>query len=107
MTRKSKFSLEFKEELVKEYLQGLSDSEELSAKHGISARYLRRLVLRYQDQGCLIDRDKNIVYDESLKLTCVLWVLKDGLSLSEAAGKAGIPSDSTLVKWIALYRESG
>lgn len=107
MTRKSKFSLEFKEEIVKEYLQGRSSSEELSSKHGISPRYLRRLALRYQVHGHLVDSDKNIVYDESFKLRCVLWVLENGLSLSEATSKAGIPSDSTLVKWIALYREYG
>lgn len=107
MNRKTKFSLDFKESLVKELLQGRIGSTELSVKHGISARYLRRLAKRYEDHGSLNHQDSNNSYEKSFKLACVLSVIKKRLSLSEAATQFGIPSDSTLLHWMKLYGEFG
>ncbi|HEY0899938.1 MAG TPA: IS3 family transposase [Sphingobacteriaceae bacterium] len=107
MNRKSKFSIQFKEDLVKEYLQGSYGLKDFAAKHGISNQYLSRLILRYEALGGLHTQSKNNVYDASFKLTCVLSVLKDNLSLSEAASKFGVPSDSTLFNWIRRYEQFG
>lgn len=106
-TRKSKFTIQFKEDLVKEYLQGKSSSIELSVKYGISDRYLRRLATEYDAQGGFIKPISNKVYEPSFKLTCVLSVLKDKLSLTEASLKFGIPTDSTLFTWIRRYEQFG
>lgn len=107
MERKTKFSISFKETLVREYLHGVSSSEELSCKYGISSRYLRRLAKRYSDTGCLGTDGNNNLYGKDFKLGCVLSVLRKKLSLSEATSRFGIPNDSTLVKWINLYDEFG
>lgn len=107
MDRKTKFSLSYKEGLVKELLRGRIGSVALSAKHGISARYLRRLAKRYQDHGSLSHQHMNNSYEKAFKITCVLSVIKKRLSLSEAATHFGIPSDSTLVHWMKLYGEFG
>jgi len=107
MKRKTKFSISFKEALVKEILLGTVRSTALAANHGISARYLRRLVKRYEDHGSLSHQDSNTIYDKTFKVACVLSVIKKRLSLSEAASSFGIPSDSTLVHWMKLYGEFG
>jgi transposase len=107
MNRKTKFSVSFKEALVKELLQGRIGSTELSAKHGISARYLRRLAKRYEDHGSLSHQHSNNLYEKTFKIACVLSVIKKRLSLSEAATCFGIPSDSTIVHWMKLYGEFG
>ena len=107
MDRKTKFSIKFKEDVVKEHLQGRLSLREISIKYGISSQYLYRLVLKYESQGGFILQSGNNIYDKSFKLACVLSVFQDKLSLSEAALKFGIPSDSTIVKWIKLYRELG
>lgn len=107
MNRKTKFSLSFKESLVKELLEGKIGSRALSAKHGISARYLRRLAKRYEDHGSLSHQESKNIYEKSFKIACVLSVIKKRLSLSEAATCFGIPSDSTIVHWMKLYGEFG
>lgn len=107
MNRKSKFSIQFKEDLVKEYLQGSYGLKEFAAKHGISNQYLSRLILRYGALGGLHTQSKNNVYDASFKLACVFSVLKDNLSLSEVASKFGVPSDSTILNWIRRYEQFG
>lgn len=107
MNRKTKFSISFKEALVKELLQGTVGSTALAAKHGISARYLRRLVKRYEDHGSLSHQHSNNLYEKTFKIACVLSVIKKRLSLSEAASSFGIPTDSTIVHWMKLYAEFG
>lgn len=107
MNRKTKFSLNFKEALVKEVVSGSIGSRELSRKHGINDRYLRRLVKNYEDRGSLSHQQVNNIYDKALKVACVLSVIKKRLSLSEAATCFGIPSDSTIVHWMKLYGEFG
>ncbi len=107
MDRKTKFSIKFKEDLVKEYLQSTFSSSQLSDKYGISPRYLRRLVIKYEAPGGLTQQSVNNIYDQAFKLGCVMSVLNDKLSLSAAALKFGIPSDSTLFTWIKLYEELG
>lgn len=107
MKRKVKFSIEFKEDLVKEYLQGRCSLVHLCSKYDISLSYFKRLVLRYEKQGSLSQQDKNNSYEKSFKLDCVLSVQKRGLSLSQAARIFGVPSDGTISKWIGLYNEFG
>lgn len=107
MNRKTKFSVSFKEALVKELLQGRIGSTALSAKHGISARYLRRLAKRYEDHGSLSHQGSNNSYEKAFKIACVLSVIKKRLSLSEATTHFGIRSDITLVHWMKLYGEFG
>lgn len=107
MTRKTKFSIKFKESLIKQYLQGASGLSDLSKKHGIEKRYLRRLVHRYEKQGSLIQLEGNNFYEKPFKLKCVLSVLKNRLSLSRAAMIYGIPSDSTIWNWLNLYNKFG
>jgi transposase len=107
MNRKTKFSISFKETLAKELLSGTSGSKALSLKHGISARYLRRLAKKYEDHGSLTHQDHNTFYEKDFKIACVLSVIKKRLSLSEAATIFGIPNDSTLVRWMKLYGEFG
>lgn len=107
MKRKVKFSIEFKEDLVKEYLQGRCSLVHLCSKYDISLSYFKRLVLMYEKQGSLSQQDKNNSYEKSFKLECVLSVQKRGLSLSQAARIFGVPSDGTISKWIGLYNEFG
>lgn len=107
MNRRTKYSLTFKEALVKELLSGRSGSSELSLKHGISARYLRRLAQRYQELGSLIQSNRNNFYTKDFKIACVLCVKQNQISLSEVATRLGIPSDSTLIKWVTLYNKFG
>ena len=105
--RKSKFSIQFKEDVVREYRQGPYSSIELSSKYGISERYLRRLIARYETDGRLDQQSLRNTYEPSFKLVCVLSVLKDNLSLGEASLKFGVPSDSTILTWIRRYKEFG
>jgi transposase-like protein len=105
--RKSKFSIQFKEELVKEYRRGTQSAKELSEKYGISVRYLENLVQRYTAQGCLFEQPSINIYEPSFKMRCVRSVLEDKLSLREASFKFGVPTDSTILKWIRRYEQFG
>jgi transposase-like protein len=82
MKRKTKFSISFKESVVKELLKGSSGSIALSSKYGISGLYLRRLAKRYEDHGSLSHQQDNNSYDKTVKIAYILSVLKKRLSLS-------------------------
>jgi transposase len=106
-SRKRRYSIQFKTELVKEYLRGTESSRQLAEKHGICDRYLRTLIRRYQADGGLYQQLTCNVYDASFKLACVRSVLEDKLSLREAALKFGVPADSTIMTWIRRYEQFG
>lgn len=106
-SRKRRFSIQFKEELVKDYLQGTHSAKQLSEKHGVCERYLRTLARRYQADGRLHQQSTYNIYDPSFKMRCIRSVLEDKLSLREAAIKFGVPSNSTINTWIRRYEQFG
>ena len=97
----------FKESLVKELLEDRIGSKVLSAKHSISAPYLRRLAKHYEDQGSLSHKEGNNFYDKTFKIACVLSVIKKKLSLTEVATCFGTSTDGTIIHWMKLYGEFG
>jgi len=108
MSRKRKYSDEFRLQIVKEYLEGRNGGyHTLSDKYGISYGNIKHWVHIYESGG--IEALVNVprIYDGEFKVQVVEYMHQNSLSVTQTAAKFGIKSIPTLSKWERIYYEEG
>lgn len=102
---KSKWTTEFKEQVVKEYKEGKSSYRDLTKKYGISKDTIREWVLKYDVGGktSLERKGNNKRYSKEFKQKCVMEYLNGYGSLIDICLKHNISTHEVLRKWIMLY----
>ena len=106
----SKYSFEFKKQVVLEYLNGEGGTPYLSNKYGLGSNsQLRKWISNYKkfgDEGLMRSR-KQISYSFERKLSVVELYLSSELSYQELALQEGILNPSQIVKWVNDFRIAG
>ena len=102
---KTKFSTEWKIEIVKKYLSGEGTYKSLAEAHGISERILRSWTQKYRKQGeaGFFRTNGNAHYSKEFKLKCVKAVLNGEGSIDDIVAKYNISTRSVLRCWIMKY----
>lgn len=103
----SKYSNEFKLEVVNYVLNNNVGVNHASKKYGIPYEHVRRWVKRYEVYGIEGLLMKKGSYDGSFKQNVVEYMHTNHLSCSETALKFGIPQDVTVGRWERIYYEEG
>ena len=108
MSRKRKYSDEFRLSVVKEYLSGTNGGfETLSRKYEMPQAQLRRWVHLYEQHGAEGLFKVSATYSGEFKIYVVEYMHNNSLSLREAASHFCIPSVPTISKWERIYYEEG
>ena len=106
----TKYNLEFKLKIVKEYLEGNIGYLSLAKKYNIkSESVIRRWVNAYktQDYEGLEVKRKNNKYTLEFKLNTVNLYLTGEMSYQSLANKLKINNPSIITRWVTEYREKG
>ena len=108
MSRKRKYSDEFRLSVVKEYLSGTNGGfETLSRKYEMPKAQLRRWVHLYEQHGAEGLLKVSATYSGEFKIHVVEYMHTNSLSITEAANLFCIPSATTVGKWERIYYEEG
>jgi transposase len=108
MSRKRKYSNEFRLQAVKDYLSETAGGySAVAEKYGIDRTMLRRWVQCYRIHGSEGLAKSSGSYGGELKLYVVEYMHANGLSLTETASYFSIPSVPTVAKWERIYYEEG
>lgn len=109
MSRKVKYSKEFKLKAVRSILEEGQGITSVSDKLCLNESDLKKWVKYYERYGIwsLEPRSTNGKYPLTFRLKVIDDILHNGLSIREAALKFNIPSHSTVQKWFFAYREKG
>lgn len=106
----SKYNLEFKLKVVKEYLEGNIGYLSLAEKYNIkSESEIRRWVNAYKTQGYegLEVKRKNNKYTLEFKLNAVNLYLTGEMSYQSLANELKINNPPMIAKWVKDFREEG
>lgn len=107
MSRKIKYDVDFKLQVVHQIIKGKESVDSMSIKYNIATSQLKRWVHFYRLHGIDGLLPSNRHYSPEFKLEVVLEVKSKSLSLKEASRQFRIPSDFTLKKWLTLYDSFG
>ena len=108
MSRKRKYSNEFRVRVVQEYLSGkYGGFERLGKKYGMEHSIIRRWVHLYERHGVEGLVKTSGTYSGEFKLHVVEYMHINQMSLSETANYFCIPSHPTIAKWERIYYEEG
>jgi transposase len=105
-----KFSSQFREKVVLEFLNGGESSTSLAKKYGIGSH---RTILNWVNQfkeygGSSFDiRSPKFVYDGNFKLEVLKWKKRNRASLPETALHFDISAPSTIWSWERKLEEKG
>ena len=112
-TNKS-YSIEFKEEVVKDYLSGAKSSVDVAVKYNISCSMVREWVSKYNKGEELKDYDprsevyamksRKTTFEERLEI--VKYVIENNNDYKGAADKYSIKY-SSIYQWVKKYNELG
>lgn len=106
----TKYNLEFKLKVVKEYLEGNIGYISLTKKYNIkSEAVIRRWVNAYKTQGYegLEVKRKNNKYTFEFKLNTVNLYLTGEMSYQSLANELKINNPPMIAKWVKEFREEG
>ena len=108
MSRKRKYSNEFRLKVVLEYLSGQTGGfETIAHKYGINHSTVQRWVHKYELHGTEGLFKTSGSYGGIFKINVVEFMHAKNMSLIETAHYFCIPSDSTVAKWERIYYEEG
>ncbi|CAJ1190453.1 hypothetical protein LCR01_05710 [Companilactobacillus crustorum] len=105
----TKFSLDLKLKIVKEYLKGTSSSK-LEQKYNVKNHFsVYNWANRYQRYGIdgLKERNKRIKYDGTFKLKVLDWKYRHHATYSETALNFDISNTGTIANWQKKYNDCG
>ena len=105
MGRNGKYTIEFKKEIVKKYLNGEGSSLVLGKEFGINDTLIRRWTKKYTTFGeTAFDKHQiNSSYTKEFKTQVVIDYLNGVGSYDELTNKYNIPSHETIRKWVKDY----
>ncbi len=108
MTRKRKYSNEFRLKLVQEYLSGCNGGfERIAKKYGIPYSILKQWVHLYEQHGAAALTARSRTYSGEFKIHVVEYMHRNRMSLRETATHFCIPSAPTVSNWERIYYEEG
>lgn len=107
MSRKIKYDVDFKLQVVHQIIKGKESVDSLSIKFNIADSLIKRWVHFYRLHGIDGLLPSNRHYSPEFKLQVVHAVKTNSLSLKEASRQFRISSDSILKKWLFLYDSLG
>ena len=108
MSRKRKYSNEFKLKVVEDYLSGKSGGIRLlQHKYGVPHSMIERWIRLYELHGVEGICNSSGTYSGDFKIHVIEYMHANGLSLTEAANIFCIPSRTTVAKWERIYYEEG
>ena len=105
-----KFSSEYREKVVLDYLNGGGGSKELAKKYGIgSHQTILNWVNHYKKYGdkAFDVRSPQDVYDGKFKLEVLEWMGRNRASLRETSLHFDITTPSTILSWKRKFEEKG
>ncbi|HFW2888805.1 TPA: IS3 family transposase [Salmonella enterica subsp. enterica serovar Potsdam] len=107
MNKKTKYSLEFRLNVVKFYLSGQGSMNATSKHFNVHKSIVSQWVASYQMHGIDGITWKNDNHDFDFKLAIVRIVMSEGLSSREAAARFNISEPSVVRRWVNTYEKSG
>lgn len=99
---KFQFTVEFREQVVKEYLDENYSISSLAEKYNLGITTIREWINKYREHGILAFAEKR-TYSEEMKNKCVKAILSGEYSRNEIVAKYNITSRRVLNTWIKLY----
>jgi transposase len=103
-----KYTKEFKQTVVHDYLSSHEGYQNVSRRHGMANRsLLERWVAAYRIHGDAGLSPKRSRYDADFKLSVLQHMWENQLSITETAAKFDIRRHSTVGDWERVYREGG
>ena len=108
MSKKRKYSNEFRLKIVKEYLGGKNGGTKLIGhKYGIAHSDVSQWAHLYAEGGYEALTKAPGSYDGKYKIHIVEYMHQNCLSLRQTAAKFGLPDHKTIAKWERIYLEEG
>ena len=108
MSRKRKYSDEFRIKVVLEYLSGQSGGfGTIANKYGLHHSIVQKWVHKYELHGAEGLLKAPGSYSGEFKIYVVEYMHANNMSLKEASHYFCIPSDTTVAKWERIYYEEG
>ena len=103
-----KYTKQFKQTVVQDYLSSHEGYRNVSRRHGMANRsLLERWVAAYKIHGDAGLNPKRSRYDVDFKLSVLRHMWENRLSITETAAKFDIRRHSTVGDWERAYREGG
>lgn len=105
----SKYSYEFKLEVVRYYIATNGSRRSVGAYFSISLEHVRKWVDIYNlfGEDGLKDNPSKAQYTFELKKRTVLAVIEDGSSIREAMKASQLKSSALVCSWLRLYKDHG
>ena len=107
MSRKVKYTTDFKYGLVKRVLERKESIGKICDELSINKSQLKQWVKYFKHHGIDGLKPKSIRYTIDFKLKVLKQIQKRGLSFREASLQYGIPSHGTVLKWHQIYEQEG
>ena len=108
MSRKRKYSDEFRLKIVKEYLGGKTGGVNLlSAKYGVHHSAIEHWIHLYEMGGIEALFTTSGSYSGEFKVYVIEYMHQHYLSSTQTAAYFHIPSPSTVLQWERIYYEEG
>ncbi len=103
----SKYTNEFKLQIVKDYETLKLGYKTLSKKYGVQGSLLRKWIYGYQIHGASYFDKRQQSYTYKFKLDVLQYMEEHGLSVMRAAAFFNIPAFTTVLQWQKLYHTGG
>jgi transposase len=103
----TKYSEQFRRQLVDEFLAGGIGAKALAARYGVDPSQLRRWVASYREHGSAGLRKKSSRYDAQLKMTILRRMWREGLSHRQVTALFDIRGPGLVAQWERLYHAGG
>jgi len=103
----SKYSKEFKLQVVKDYDSLKLGFKALSRKYDVSRTMLMNWVYGYQSQGAEYFEKRSQIYTSEFKLGVLQHMKDHHISLMSTAVFFGIPAFTSVLQWQRLYNAGG
>jgi len=109
MARKVKVSYEIKAQIVRQVFDENLSLAEAAKKAGVNVMVVKDWIRIYQNEGItgLLPRDKNNVYNATLKMSAVTDYVSGNGSLRDICQKYKIRSSKQLRNWLEVYNAHG
>lgn len=107
MNKKTKYSLEFRLNVVKFHLSGQGSMNAASKQFNLHKSIFSQWVASYRVHGIDGITWKNDNHDIDFKLAVVRIVMSEGLSSREAAARFNISEPSVVRRWVNTYEKLG
>ncbi|MEN9863654.1 MAG: hypothetical protein RLZZ601_1418, partial [Pseudomonadota bacterium] len=95
----SKYSKEFKLEVIKYYLSGKGGFKAVGDRYGVKHTYIQRWVHAYKAHGQKSLTKTYTHYPDTFTVSVLQSMQQDQLSINQAAARFNVPAPSTISLW--------